>query len=82
MSRVRSEFSEGTYRRCWRVAFDLPWHGVPVIPRVRARHFFCDEPSCKRPSEIAVQTRKTERFEEALLAIVFEFGVRDGARLA
>ncbi len=56
--------------------------------RIRARRFFCDDPSCERtifcerPPEIAAHARKTNRLEEALLAIAFELGGRAGARLA
>lgn len=27
---------------------DLPRHGTPVVLRIRARKFFCDDPSCER----------------------------------
>ncbi len=39
-SRVHSRYS--------RTVSDLPWHGLPVTLEVRARRFFCDEPSCER----------------------------------
>ena len=53
-----------------------------------ARRFFCDEPSCERKifcerlADVAARARKTDRLEEALLAIVLELGGRAGARLA
>lgn len=79
-SRVHSRYS--------RTVSDLPWHGVSVELEVRARRFFCDEPSCERRifcerlPEVAARARKTDRLEEALLAIVLGLGGRAGARLA
>ncbi len=71
-----------------RAIADLPWHGIPVVLRVRSRKFFCDDARCERSifcerlPEIAARARKTSRLEEALLAIVLELGGRAGARLA
>ena len=31
-----------------RTVSDLPWHGICVTLKVRARRFFCDQPSCER----------------------------------
>jgi transposase len=79
-SRVHSRYS--------RTVSDLPWHGISVELEVRARRFFCDEPSCERKifcerlPEVAARARKTVRLEEALLAIALELGGRAGARLA
>ncbi len=79
-TRVHSRYS--------RKISDLPRHGTPVVLRVRARRFFCDETSCERRifcerlPEVAAHARKTDRMEEALLAIVLELGGRAGARLA
>ncbi len=79
-SRVHSSYA--------RAVSDLPWHGISVTLRVRARRLFCDEASCERRifcerlPEIAARARKTGRLDEALLAIVFELGGRAGARLA
>ena len=79
-SRVHSRYS--------RTVSDLPWHGVSVELEVRARRFFCDEPSCERRifcerlPEVAARARKTDRLEETLLAIVLGLGGRAGARLA
>ncbi len=39
-SRVHSRYS--------RTVSDLPWHGISVTFKIRARRFFCDESSCKR----------------------------------
>lgn len=67
---------------------DLPWRGVSITIQVHARRFFCDELSCvrrifcERLPEIAARSRKTDRLEKALLAIVLELGGRAGARLA
>ena len=51
---------------------------------VRARRFFCDEASCERRifcerlPEVAARARKTDRLEEALLAVALELGGRAG----
>ena len=79
-SRIHSRYS--------RTVSDLPWHGISVLLEVRARRFFCDDPACARKifcerlPEIAAHARKTDRLEEALMAIVLELGGRAGARLA
>jgi transposase len=85
---VRDRPSSRVHSRYTRTVSDLPWHGVTVAIRVRVRRFFCDEPSCERRifcellPEVAAHARKTERHEEALLAIVTELGGRAGTRLA
>ena len=69
-----------------RTITDLPWRGAPVILRVRARRFFCGEPSCERKifcerlPDVAAHARKNERREEALLAIVLALAGRAGSR--
>jgi transposase len=79
-SRVHSRYS--------RTVQDLPCHGISVELRVRARRFFCDEPSCQRRifcerlPDVAARARKTGRLEEALLAIALQLGGRAGAKLA
>jgi transposase len=79
-SRMHSRYSH--------IVSDLPWHGISVELAVRERRFFCDEPSCERKifcerlPDVAARARKTDRLEEALLAIVLELGGRAGARLA
>jgi hypothetical protein len=79
-SRVHSRYSRSTVS-------DLPWHGLPVTLEVRARRFFCDEPSCERKiicerlPEVAARARKMGRLEEALLAIALETR-RQGRRQA
>lgn len=76
------------HSRYQRTVSDLPWHGISVELEVRARRFFCDEPSCERRifcerlPDVAARARKTNRLEGALLAIVLELGGRAGARLA
>jgi transposase len=81
----RSERVHSCYTR---TASDLPWRGVSVTLKVRARKFFCDRPSCERKifcerlEEIAARARKTGRLEAALLAIALELGGEAGARLA
>ncbi len=80
--------SSRTHSRYLRTVSDLPWHGISVELEVRARRFFCDEPSCERSifcerlPDVAARARKTRRLEGALLAIMLELGGRAGARLA
>lgn len=80
--------SARVHSRYLRTVSDLSWHGISVTLEVCARRFFCDEASCERRifcerlPEIAPRARKTDRLEEALLAIVSELGGRAGARLA
>nr|MDP9486180.1 ISL3 family transposase [Actinomycetota bacterium] len=80
--------SSRAHSRYSRRVSDLPWHGISVALEVRARRFFCDEASCERRifcerlPDVAARARKTNRLEEALLAIVLELGGRAGARLA
>jgi len=80
--------SSRVHSRYTRTVSDLPWHGISVELEVRARRFFCDEPSCERKifcerlPEVACRARKTVRLGEALLAIALELGGRAGARLA
>jgi transposase len=80
--------SSRVHSRYDRSVSDLPWHGISVELEVRARRFFCDEPSCERKifcerlPEVAARARKTVRLEEALLAIALELGGRAGAKLA
>jgi transposase len=80
--------SPRVHSRYARTVSDLPWHGICVELEVRARRFFCDEPSCERKifcerlPEVAARARKTVRLEEALLAIALGLGGRAGARLA
>jgi transposase len=80
--------SSRVHSRYLRTVSDLPWHGVSVKLDVRVRRFFCDEASCQRRifcerlPEVAARARKTDRLEEALLAIVLRLGGRAGARLA
>ena len=71
-----------------RTVSDLPWHGVAVSIVVRARRFFCDGASCERRifcerlPDVSARARKTDRLEEALLAIALKLGGRAGAKLA
>jgi len=80
--------SSRVHSRYLRTVSDLPWHGISIELEVRARRFFCDEPSCERKifcerlEEVAARARKTSRLEEALLAIALELGGRAGVRLA
>lgn len=79
--------SERIHSRYTRTASDLPWRGITVTLKIRARKFFCDRGSCEREifcerlPEIAVQARKTGRLEAVLRSIAFELGGEAGARL-
>jgi transposase len=67
---------------------DLPWRGISVTLKVRARRFFCANKEyersifCERLPEIAAHARKTDRLEEALTLIAFALGGEAEARLA
>ena len=80
--------SERTHSRYLRTVSDLPWRGITVTVKIRARKFFCDEDSCERRifcerlPEVSAHARKTDRLDGALLAILMELGGRAGARLA
>ena len=80
--------SRRVHSRYARRIADLPWHGAPVVFRARVRRFFCDDPACEREifcerlPHVAAHARKTDRLEEALLAVALELGGRAGARLA
>ena len=56
---------------------DLLRHSVPVTLHLRVRRFFCNDPSCgrriffERLSDVAAHARKTNRLEQAPLAIIF-----------
>src|SRR5215207_1608077 len=87
--------SERVHSRYTRTASDLPWRGIAVTMKVRARTFFCDRPSCERRifcerkifaerlAEVAhVHARSTDRQREALEWIALALGGEAGARLA
>src|SRR5829696_852687 len=40
--------SSRVHSRYVRTVSDLPWHGICVTFKIRARRFFCDEASCER----------------------------------
>jgi transposase len=81
--------SRRTHSRYYRTLADLPWGGVPVRFRLRARKLFCDEPAC--PRKIFAErldgmarwyARRTDRQRGALEDIGLALGGRAGARLA
>jgi transposase len=80
--------SERVHSQYERTVSDLPWRGVSVRLKIRARRFFCENRGCQRSifcerlPEVAAHARKTERLEEALTIIAFELGGEAGARLA
>ncbi len=42
------EPADRVHSRYTRTLADLPWAGVAVCLRIRARRFFCDNPTCPR----------------------------------
>jgi hypothetical protein len=86
---VCGEPAERVHSRFVRTLADLPWAGVTVQLSVRARKFFCDNPSCprrifaERLNGIArVAARRTERQRDALLDFGVVLGGEAGAHLA
>jgi transposase IS204/IS1001/IS1096/IS1165 family protein len=85
---VSGRGSSRAHSRYSRTVSDLPWHRISVTLEVCARRYVCDEASCERRifcerlPDVAARARKTDRLEEALLAIVFELGGCAGAKLA
>ncbi|MDQ3316881.1 MAG: ISL3 family transposase [Actinomycetota bacterium] len=80
--------SARVHSRYPRTLADLPWRGIAVSFRVRARRFFCGNGGCERSvfcerlPDVAAHARKTGRLEAALSAIAFGLGGEAGARLA
>jgi transposase len=72
----------------WRRLADLPWQGVPVVVRLHARRFWCDNPDCPRviftervPALTTAHSRRTTRLTTVLAQIGFALGGEGGARL-
>src|SRR5712692_3669389 len=68
---------------------DLPWNGVPVKIRLRARRFFCDAEDCahrifteRLPETTETYARRTLRMEQALRWLGLALGGEAGARTA
>lgn len=67
---------------------DLPSGDLPVILRIRTRHFHCQNPCCSRKLfserlDIArAYARRTGRLRETLVEIGFALGGEAGSRLA
>ena len=86
---ICGESAGRVHSRYARTLADLPWAGVAVCLRVRARRFFCDNPACPRTifaerlAGIAPAfAHRTDRERDALEAIAFVAGGEAGARLA
>jgi transposase len=86
---VCGECADRVHSRYVRTLADLPWAGVAVRLRVRARRFFCDNAACprgifaERLAGIAPAfAHRTDRQRDALAAIAFAAGGEGGARLA
>ena len=81
--------SKRVHSRYARTVSDLPSRReIAATLEVRARRFFRDREGCgrrifcERLGEVAARARKTDRLEEALLAIALKLGGEAGARLA
>src|SRR5437016_1550006 len=81
--------SHRPHSRYSRTLADLPWQGVPVRLRLRARRFFCDRRDCPRtifterlPALVRPYSRRTLRLAEALHRLAAALGGEPGARLA
>jgi len=81
--------TDRVHSRYVRTLADLPWAGVPVRIRVRARRFFCDNGACPRTifaerlaAVAPAYAHRTDRQRDALEAIAFVAGGEAGARLA
>lgn len=75
------------HRYCERTLLDVPCFGRAVRLQVRARHFYCSNPTCPRKtfSErlngiAGVYARRTQRLTEIILEIAYESGGECGAR--
>src|SRR5947209_12617346 len=67
---------------------DLPWQGLAVRLRLKARRFRCRNPACPRkifverlPQVAAVYGRQTERLQEIVRCVGFVAGGLPGSRL-
>ena len=67
---------------------DLPWQGLAVRLRLKARRFRCRNPACSRkifverlPQVAAVYGRQTERLQEIVRCVGFVAGGLPGSRL-
>jgi transposase len=86
---VCGEPADRVHSRYLRTLADLPWAGLAVRLRVRARRFFCANPGCPRtifaerlPGIAPVFAHRTDRQRAALEGIAFALGGEAGARLA
>jgi len=77
------------HSRYERTVADLPWAGISVRLRLRARKFFCLNSECKQrifcerlPEVVPHYARRTDRLNDALSSIGFALGGRAGARTA
>ena len=80
-SRIHSNYS--------RTLADLPWSGLMVEMRLKARKFFCDQSNCKMrifverlPALAKRYARKTNSLQEILYLLGYSLGGEAGARVA
>ncbi len=77
------------HRRYRRHAWDLPWSGWPVQLSIEVRHFFCDNPGCRRrifaepfPEVLERYARRTGRAWLALLELAHASSAERAALVA
>jgi transposase len=80
--------SARVHSRYTRTLADLPWQGIPVTIRLRARRFFCEESDChkaifaERLTGLAAHyARRTERLDGWFTHVSFALGAEAGSRL-
>ena len=81
--------SERVHNRYQRTLQDLPWQGNAVRFLLTVRRFFCNNAACKRkifaeaPVNVARRyRRKTSRFDDLLLQLVWKVGGESAAAIA
>src|SRR5215210_5250327 len=81
-------WSEAVHSLYQRTIADLPWGRQTVCLQLRARKFFCRQPTCSRrifterlPAVVAPYARRTVRLTEVVRLLAFALGGEPGARI-
>ena len=81
-------WSEAVHSLYQRTIADLPWGRQTVRLQLRARKFFCRQPTCSRrifterlPAVVAPYARRTVRLTEVVRLLAFALGGEPGARI-
>jgi transposase len=81
-------WSEAVHSLYGRTIADLPWGRQTVRLQLRARKFFCRQPTCSRrifterlPAVVAPYARRTVRLTEVVRLLAFALGGEPGARI-